>query len=363
MLFELFDLLFNHLKHLINIDELKEYMCTPFHNYYTNILDNVPIHNLTNYQSYFNISELDTSFDNYLHYPSFNFFKKSDQLLDYFKYTLRRINKINPDDLFKTLYDDITQETIINDILNSINNNTNKIYELIMGSGKSSFIIPFVVFLHKYHIYDINNIEIINKEIYNNDEIMIICPNHLVNSMYNTIMEFIDLLPKNIFVFKKTNIDEYKYKEGQILIVDDVFIKHNLLTNSDKLLKHNNRIMFIDEIDNLMDPLNSEYNLVKELSNDIPNKKILFKLIYDLVYRYNQLEDKTNKKIKELFLNIDKTIDKNIKQTIAILFNCIFFDSCGDKNDSRNSDKLLEHHDRIMFIDEIDNLMDPLNSE
>jgi hypothetical protein len=58
------------------------------------------------------------------------------------------------------------------------------------------------------------------------------------------IIEFIDLLPKNIIVRKLTNDMNYKFIFGQILIVDDKFIKYNLLKNSELLLFDNNRILF-----------------------------------------------------------------------------------------------------------------------
>jgi hypothetical protein len=106
---------------------------------------------------------------------------------------------------------------------------------------------------------------------------MIICPSHLVNPMYDLVNEFINLLPKNISIIKYVNNNIYSYIFGQIIICNDYFIKYNLLKNSETLLKNNNRIMVVDEIDNLMDPLTSEFNLMLELNNIIPvTKKLIF---------------------------------------------------------------------------------------
>ena len=112
---------------------------------------------------------------------------------------------------------------------------TNTLY-MIMVYIKAA--IAHIYKTKKYHIHNntiINSrftlvgwnyiIELFDKTNYHFDkysnEIMIICPSHLVNSMYNIINEFIDLLPKNINVIKAINQNVYKYIFGQIIICDD----------------------------------------------------------------------------------------------------------------------------------------------
>jgi hypothetical protein len=196
-----------------------------------------------------------------------------------------------------------------------------------MGSGKSSFIIPLVIFLLKYVInLDKNyNIELI--DLHNNpfdklsNELMIICPNHLVNSMYSFINEFIDLLPKNILIYKYTKNDNYVYNFGQIIICDDYFIKYNLLKNSNLLLENNNRIMFVDEIDSIMDPLTSEFNLMINTSKNIPEKESLFYLIYKIVYEYNNLEHKNIESIR----NLIATFSGGLMDIIGVAFGGLLY--------------------------------------
>jgi hypothetical protein len=103
--------------------------------------------------------------------------------------------------------------------------------------------------------------------------------------------------------------------------------------NSGLLLKNNNRIMFVDEIDDIMDPLISEFNLMINTSNDIPDKMILFTLIYEIVNEYDKLENKTIEGIKTIFINIHNKYNNNndINIILTKFINCMFNSDCSDE--------------------------------
>jgi hypothetical protein len=151
--------------------------------------------------------------------------------------------------------------------------------------------------------------------------------------MHNFINEFVDLLPKNVLIFKYTKKNNYVYNFRQIIICDDYFMKYNLLKNPDLLLENNNRIMFVDEIDSIMDPLTSEFNLMINTSNIIPEKESLFYLIYKIVDEYNKLKDKNTKSIRNLFKKIyDESQKCEIKFLLEKFINCMFYDRCPKEN-------------------------------
>jgi hypothetical protein len=285
---------------------------------------------INNIKSYYQIDYTKmTDLEILLYYPSLSVNFNKVHLEQHVYKMLKDINNIPTDvNLYKKLYNTITQKTIIDDINYTLDNNENKIYELLMGSGKSKFIIPYVLLFQKYLKYDDNKLkynELFNNDYFksNYDEFYIITPSHLVNSIYEILLKFTYILPKDINIVKKlySNDDlELKYEPNSIIILDDNYIKYNLLKDNPLLqLKDKKRLLLIDEIDDLINPNKSEFNILISTSNNLPQKEKLLKFIYDITFNYIQ-----NKKIKEIIESIK--ID-NIKE----FTKCYFNNDCSDE--------------------------------
>jgi hypothetical protein len=287
--YTIINFIYNKCKLYIDI-LLYDLICGPFTNFYKKINNKYIQQNIESYYNDYKTSDSLTFIEKMFYYPSVSINYNKKELQIQFIEKIKYINNITSDNIFKELSDSITQETIIN----NMKNKNNKVYELLMGSGKSKFIIPYYLFFTKYidaildesidleYFYKDNIFKIVY------DEYMIITPSHLVNSMSDILLEFIYILPKNI-TFKKiifNNKSEYIFNKNQIIVIDDTTLKYNLLINSNEII-NKNRLLIIDEIDDLINPLKSEFNLLIDYGNELPQKEILLEFIYDLILKYN----------------------------------------------------------------------------
>jgi hypothetical protein len=274
--------------------QIENLICGPFTNFYNNYENKYIQQNIESYYNDYKFSSDLSYIEKIFYYPSISINYNKAELKAQFINQIKNINNITTDNIFKQLSESITQETIINDIKDS----NNKVYELLMGSGKSKFIIPYYLFFTKY-IDSIEDESIDLEYFYKDnifkilyDEYMIITPSHLINSMYNILSNFIYLLPKNIrlkkIIFNNYYLENsmYYFKKNQIIIIDDITIKYNLLKNTEEII-NKNRFLLIDEIDDLINPVKSEFNLLINYDNKLPQKEILLELIYDIMLKYN----------------------------------------------------------------------------
>lgn len=193
---------------------------------------------------------------------------------------------------------------------------TNPTYEIIMGFGKSSIIIPksslYTLFFSKKY-----------------DQIIVISPINLTNELYTNILKNTINLP--LCVVLKEN--EYFYSESQkrdtnglikgIKICSDVTMKFSLLKSNDYgsnfMYKNDRRIFIIDEIDACINPLKSNFNF------KIGKPIILNQLLLNQNINPTQLE-KFYKFIIEYVKNLD-AIDEKIKNNFNDIYDklkCIF---------------------------------------
>lgn len=320
--YNLYSLIFNKLKYFLR----RNYYAGYFSFYYNDMYDKKYIDCI---KKYYNIYSENVMFDfkTFLHYPSPNYLYTENNTLDkYIKFKLKQTNNITDDNIYRPIIDGITQETIISNIVTDINNKNSKIYELIMGFGKSKFIIPYVVYFIKYIESSITSMdELISDDKFNKfNEIFIICPQHLVKDMFDILFKYIDLLPKNINLQQIINYNNnYEFHNGQITVMSDTVIKYILLKDSELLTKNTNRLLLVDEIDNLMDPVVSQFNLTIEMKNDMPFKKLIFNIIYDILIYMKNDSDTDIKEIfkKDSLFNIENELENDVIDYINLFKN------------------------------------------
>ena len=167
------------------------------------------------------------------------------------------------------------QKHCIDDILEKIRENINEkdndkinnyLYEIMMGMGKSKVIIPYVCY---EIIFNYNN----------NLQILIVAPDHLTEDMFKKISDIARGMPLCIVKKIESINDSCDYlakMEKGILIISDSLLKL-LMISDNKLVqntkkegakifeeKANNRILIIDEVDDCINPLKSNFNLRQE---------------------------------------------------------------------------------------------------
>jgi len=199
------------------------------------------------------------------------------------------------------------QSKIFNNILSDINNNKCNIYQMLMGTGKTSTITPLLVLFSLLYI---------------DKNVIINCPKHLVKQTYDLLLNKFMPLLHNIKIHKiditrndNGNISIYNLftdDHKNIIILDEVSIKSlklNMVSNFNKINDEKNLLEYIkdcfiiiDEIDSLIEPLKSDLNF--PLNEPIINKyskiafDIMFPILYD-IYNYKS----TNKSNINLYAN------------------------------------------------------------
>ena len=193
------------------------------------------------------------------------------------------------------------------------NDNILSLYQFLMGSGKSTIIIPYLVY---------NNI------IKRIRTIILIPDNQQIKTeMIDNIFRITTLFDTKCFLYDK-NIDYNILINNKINImlltyteIKDMFLK---LTHKGSLQGF---VVYIDEVDMFLDPCTCEYNIKREESTI--NKKTIDVLINYINYYHNNINniDTLNNKIKkQMDYDNNKSNDNNIiKNYTKIVHNLEFF--------------------------------------
>ena len=143
------------------------------------------------------------------------------------------------------------------------------IQELIMGSGKSSVITPYLIKLL---------LEKSKKEIY------IVMPNSLILQSFETLMKNLFPIFNDVQIRMKNEYDinnEINEQTATIYLMDDVQFKLKFL---EKKVNSDNMYVIYDEVDMIANPLSCELNIPDQIT-DLQNINILFELS-ELLYQY-----------------------------------------------------------------------------
>ena len=229
---------------------------------------------------------------------------------EYYENELQELTKINE----KQESDKEKQEFIIEKQQNfykylvgykQVGGNKNyPLHHFMMGKGKSSVITPLLILyfslIHKKEIY-------------------IIVPEHLIKQTENTLMTYINIFNlNNIYILSDSDIKK-KFLDGE-------FTKNN-----------ENKIMLIDEIDSILDPLKSNFNLVKEKTKDINNiYEIILYIVKEIskgikidnidmtnIKKHNTIKEFIKKDIKSILQQIETNkLKENINWGISHITCC-----------------------------------------
>jgi hypothetical protein len=261
----------------------------------------------------------------------FNFIKNHEKFIMVFQRRINDENQFNSKKIFisqknidKTEFDEYyisvdnlkykdKQKQIIDEINNYISdpkNSSNPMYEIMMGFGKSKVIIPYITL----YTFLCNN---------QYNQIVIIVPKNLVNEMYNNILYRTKHMP--LCIVKKQ--DEYENENNNyilekyakvIVIISDATLKYQLLIQSKEtsnnqkpkqfLFDHYySRFFIIDEIDDCINPLKSNFNLkIQEstMKKEIPEYcDLFFSFMIDYIKKISSVSncDNVNEIIKDFF--------------------------------------------------------------
>jgi hypothetical protein len=177
------------------------------------------------------------------------------------------------------------------------------IQELIMGSGKTTSITPYICILLLNNF--LSNSVLSNK-------VFIIMPEFLINSSFEILMKYLFPLFNNIEIIINSNKREYENS----LIINLISDNNYKLLFLENIMETSNSYMIYDEVDMMANPLTCELNIP---SNKISLKSIdnLYKLsnaIYNDIFKndtfWTSIENSQNNKIHNYIYNLDKpTID------------------------------------------------------
>lgn len=187
--------------------------------------------------------------------------------------TIKFNNTVNITDiLFEIIFSEIittNQWEIYKNMLHDYKTKTRRVYQLMMGKGKSSVITP-LLFL---------NLKLIHKR-----RVYIIVPEHLLNDTRATFSEYLDLISETP------------------IIKTDSHLKRNMLYNED----YRNDVFLIDEFDSLYNPLQSNFNYVE--MSDVIDTKILdkvFKICYGYYMNEININNNNTTKLRKYSLNYE----------------------------------------------------------
>ena len=178
------------------------------------------------------------------------------------------------------------------------------IQELIMGSGKTTSITPYICILL------LNNFLL--KKILSN-EVFIVMPEFLINSSFEILMKYLFPLFNNIEIIISPN--KRKYNNSLIInLISDT--NYKLLFLEDRI-DTSNKYMIYDEVDMMANPLTCELNIPfnREKLTRIDQLYKLSNAIYNDIFKsetfWQSIENSHNNKIHNYIYNLDKpTIDK-----------------------------------------------------
>jgi hypothetical protein len=190
-------------------------------------------------------------------------------------------------------------------------------YEIIMGFGKSKIIIPYIA-LYSLLFTDFN-------------QICVIAPQHLINDIYINILNITSELPLCL-VFKQG-----EYNSGDklilfdtvikgIIVCSDITMKYYLLNENEGLInKNGKRLFIIDEIDDCINPLKSNFNILIEnntLMSELNNYESLDK---NLIYNFFINCVKHNFDTAVNNINITKCIKKGFYDSSVNISKELFY--------------------------------------
>ena len=172
----------------------------------------------------------------------------------------------------------------------------NKVYEILMGKGKTTTITPLIL------IHQIFNTSTKN---YN-----IILPEHLVPSSFDIIIKYAQLF----YEYKiKLNIENIR-NNNVISIVSDTTIKKYILNNIKSNVKLNSlfnqdNLFIFDEIDTLIDSNKSDLNMpIDEISH--PDELYIIENILNIIFKYYNKKPITYVEDNIFSIKMDSTIKK-----------------------------------------------------
>jgi hypothetical protein len=186
------------------------------------------------------------------------------------------------------LYKGDQKEDKIIDDLNSDTNN--KIYEILMGRGKTATITPLILLYNQF-----NTVESMSY--------FVVLPSHLTSSSFDILVKFSELF-FNIFINTYSldsnndiKNDDKLIKINHINIISDENIKNYVLKSIIKnksvgFIFNSKNIFIFDEIDSLIDPLKSNLNIPKE-SIDHDFKEFILENTFKIItnYFYNKKDN------------------------------------------------------------------------
>ena len=186
-----------------------------------------------------------------------------------------------------------------------INERKDKIYpiqELLMGSGKTSTLTPYICILLLNHFLSapIKN--------YNN-QIYIVMPDFLINSSFEILMKYLLPLFNNIEILMYPNKLNYK-NSFCIYLISDTNYKLMFLRND---VDTTNKYMIYDEVDMLANPLTCELNIptTEKHLETINDLYFLSNLIYNQIFInkefWDKIKNKESNKIHNYIYNLDST--------------------------------------------------------
>ena len=244
-------------------------------------------------------------------------FELQDELI------IRRRQKTYIDKIILDLYGDNSDDN------NKKPPNYNKIYQILMGIGKTSTITPILI-LNDYFK---------NKKNSKN----IILPAHLINDSYNIMVKYSNVLYDFEINFNKIKFGKY------LNILSDFSYKYHInknfyyftnINNYNKYIK--NSLFILDEMDTLIDPLKSELNIpTNEKDKHIMHYKIA------IIYIDKYLYEKSDPMNYDPDPNINKIIKEKITKINYYLKDNDFLKNYGFGN--KNYDNV---DDYFLFTDQ-----------
>ena len=162
------------------------------------------------------------------------------------------------------------------------------IKELIMGSGKSSSITPYIC---------LSLIQYLKKKKVKNDIIYIVMPSHLINQSFETIMSnlcpIIDYFELIIYSNKKKIQNDNISEVTKLYLISDSDFKYFMIEKNKTYKKY--IYVIYDEVDLMADPLTCELNLIKDKKIELKNEIIIHFLsfvLYESIFKNKLFWDK-----------------------------------------------------------------------
>jgi hypothetical protein len=286
------------------------------------------------YQEYFCSDEW---YDNFYHYLEDQITKNNQKVIDliFNEININKPNKIFTINCgyqellymyrFNNFYKD-EQKIIIERIMNTfipIRDDVQlKIFNLPMGSGKTSVVTPLVVLRLLTYLY--NNPE-------KKDNIYIVLPETLVKQTFkHFINNFINMFNVSVYFtiedrkYHNKFINSIENSNNSIHIISDVSIKSGIIKDIIKLnFNKNSNFYIIDEIDTILNPITNELNFPNEDKQTINDFSITFNILsiilsiiysFDIKYLNNYFTKSTYESQNISFNTIKSRYSHHIKE-------------------------------------------------